>query len=167
MNLRFFFKILLASSIPLIIACTDNWPPINSVNTSNNNSPNQNPPLKNVPNNDTSKVQVVVENELFGVLYSNGKYIATGEAEEVRNNGWAVPMSGIILSSPDSLSWTKRDSSTTNTFFGAAYGDNLFVVVGSNGIVLTSPDGTPGQPEFQVQCRILIASSLLKISLSP
>ena len=35
----------------------------------------------------------------------------------------------------------KKGFLTTNTFFGAAYGDNLFVVVGSNGIVLTSPDG--------------------------
>lgn len=39
------------------------------------------------------------------------------------------------------LDWTSRTSGVSNDFFGVAYGAGLWVVVGSSGKIMTSPDG--------------------------
>ena len=49
---------------------------------------------------------------------------------------------GIILTSSDGISWTKRTSGTTKNLYGVTYGGGLFVTVGDNGTILTSSDGT-------------------------
>ena len=49
---------------------------------------------------------------------------------------------GIILTSSDGISWTKRTSGTTKNLYGVTYGDGLFVTVGDNATILTSSDGT-------------------------
>ena len=50
-----------------------------------------------------------------------------------------------ILTSPDGISWTVRDSGITNSLqsvtYGGASGSELFVAVGGQGSILTSPDG--------------------------
>lgn len=132
MNQRVLVISLSVCCVALITACTDNWPPLNSSNESDQNPPANNLPVRTTPVKDTSQIQVVTENELFGIVYVNGKYIATGETETIRGNGRGGSISGIILLSPDSLSWARKDSSTTGVFSCAAYGDSLFVAVGSN-----------------------------------
>jgi len=49
---------------------------------------------------------------------------------------------GIILTSSDGISWTKRTSGTTKNLYGVTYGNSTFVTVGDNGTILTSSDGT-------------------------
>lgn len=67
---------------------------------------------------------------IWGVDYSNGKYLACGE-------------NGRILFSADGLTWDeKRYLGTRQQLRGMAYGANLYVVVGDDGIILTSTDGT-------------------------
>jgi hypothetical protein len=46
-----------------------------------------------------------------------------------------------MLSSKDGISWVKRSSGTSKTLNGAAYGNNIYVIVGDFGTILTSPDG--------------------------
>ena len=49
---------------------------------------------------------------------------------------------GIILTSSNGISWTKRTSGTTKNLYGVTYGNSTFVTVGDNGTILTSSDGT-------------------------
>ena len=60
---------------------------------------------------------------------SNGLFVTVGD-------------NGIILTSSDGISWTKRTSGTTKNLYGVTYGDGLIVTVGDNGTILTSSDGT-------------------------
>ena len=50
--------------------------------------------------------------------------------------------SGTILTSSDGVTWTLRDSGTSNELRGRiTYGNGLFVTVGWEGTLLTSSDG--------------------------
>ena len=60
---------------------------------------------------------------------SNGLFVTVGD-------------NGIIFTSSDGISWTKRTSGTTKNLYGVTYGGGLFVTVGDNGTILTSSDGT-------------------------
>jgi hypothetical protein len=47
-----------------------------------------------------------------------------------------------VMTSPDGVNWTIRDSAADNTWWGVAYGNGLFVAVASTGSgnrVMTSP----------------------------
>ena len=52
-----------------------------------------------------------------------------------------VGQGGIILTSSDGTSWTKRTSGTRMSLSRVTYGNGLFVTVGQVGIILTSSDG--------------------------
>ena len=65
---------------------------------------------------------------LWGVAYGGGQYIAVGEG-------------GTILRSPDGVAWTSTASGTTDWLLSVTYGHGQWVVVGDAGLVLTSPDG--------------------------
>jgi photosystem II stability/assembly factor-like uncharacterized protein len=65
---------------------------------------------------------------LVGITYGNSTFVAVGE-------------SGTILTSPDGVTWTSRNSGTTNSLWGITYANNKFVAVGEAGAILTSPDG--------------------------
>jgi hypothetical protein len=67
-------------------------------------------------------------NNLSGVAYGNGTFVAVGEL-------------GTILTSPDGVTWTIRTSGTSAYLSGVAYGNGTFVAVGELGTILTSPDG--------------------------
>ena len=116
MDRQVMFKIFTICIFALIMACNDNWSRINSCNGQRQE----------------------VQKDLFGVLYVNGKYIVTGEAENADDEDRASAKSGMILTSPDSLIWTSETSGTRNALFSAAYGDSQIVAVGSNGTILTS-----------------------------
>ena len=60
---------------------------------------------------------------------SNGLFVTVGD-------------NGIILTSSDVKSWTKRTSGTTKNLYGVTYGGGLFVTVGGDATILTSSDGT-------------------------
>jgi hypothetical protein len=67
-------------------------------------------------------------NDLYGVTYGNGLFVAVGEE-------------GTILTSRDGVNWTPRASGTDNSLEGVTYGNGLFVAVGEEGTILTSRDG--------------------------
>ena len=48
---------------------------------------------------------------------------------------------GVILTSPDGVTWTTRESISDTSLYGVTYGNSTFVAVGSGGTILTSPDG--------------------------
>jgi hypothetical protein len=68
-----------------------------------------------------------VTNDLYGVTKARaGNYVAAG--------------AGPVLSSPDAVSWTKR-LTAPDTLRAVAHGKGLFVAVGLNKHLYTSPDG--------------------------
>jgi len=48
---------------------------------------------------------------------------------------------GIIVTSPDGISWTSRSSGTTNSLTSVSFGGGEYVAVGASGMILTSNDG--------------------------
>jgi hypothetical protein len=68
-------------------------------------------------------------NPLRGVSYGNNTFVAVGDA-------------GTVISSPDGVTWTSRNSGTSN-LQGVSYGNNTFVAVG-DGTVLQSGSLTGG-----------------------
>ena len=60
------------------------------------------------------------------MAYGDGLFVAVGER-------------GIILASPDGVSWTLRNSGTSRDIYGVVYAKGLFVAVGERGTILTSP----------------------------
>jgi hypothetical protein len=46
---------------------------------------------------------------------------------------------GTLLTSSDGVTWTARALRTSNFLDGVAYGNGLFVAVGEEGAILTSP----------------------------
>ncbi|HKS37314.1 MAG TPA: cell wall-binding protein [Verrucomicrobiae bacterium] len=68
-------------------------------------------------------------NNLYGVAYGNGRFVAVGDHDT-------------ILSSQDGICWRKRNSRTSDTLFASvAFGNGTFVAVGDSGTILTSTDG--------------------------
>lgn len=53
----------------------------------------------------------------------------------------AVGGGGAILTSPDGIEWTPRDSGTVQGLFGGLWDGQRYLVVGDGGALLTSPDG--------------------------
>ena len=66
--------------------------------------------------------------DILDVTIGNGTFVSVG-------------MAGEILTSPDGITWTKRNSGTEKELLGIVFGDGTFVAVGSSGEILTSPDG--------------------------
>jgi hypothetical protein len=67
-------------------------------------------------------------NNLYSVTYGSDLFVAVGD-------------NGIIVTSPDGVTWTPRTSSMANRLNGIAYGNGIYVAVGEYGRILTSPDG--------------------------
>ena len=63
-----------------------------------------------------------------GVAYAHGQYVAVSEG-------------GALLTSPDGLTWTSRDSTVTNNLLGVFWDGQQYLVGGDRGTLLTSPDG--------------------------
>ncbi len=66
-------------------------------------------------------------NNLNGVTYGNGTFVAVGHGNT-------------ILTSPDGVNWTRRESDTTKEkdLLCVTYGNNTFVAAGDNGTILQS-----------------------------
>ncbi|GAB3508573.1 hypothetical protein GCM10027442_15000 [Emticicia fontis] len=72
---------------------------------------------------------------MCGVAYGNSKYVTAGSYS---------PNPGLIYISDDGNNWTKvidSDIPATSTFKGVAYGNGIFVLVGDDGLILSSTDG--------------------------
>jgi hypothetical protein len=69
----------------------------------------------------------------FSITFGNGKFVSAGRDRL------------IITSEDDGLTWTTTNPGSADVYdpdlYGIAYGNNVFVVVGENGDVFTSPDG--------------------------
>ena len=77
------------------------------------------------------------------MVLTNGRIITYGNNQFV-----AVGINGTILTSPDAINWTSRNSGA-NTLDRVTYGNNQFVAVGINGTILTSPDAIRGHERLR------------------
>ena len=88
-----------------------------------------------------------VEESLNGVTYGgpSGReiFVAVGDCSQVIDTCIG---NGTILTSPDGITWTERDSGVEEALnavtYGGASGSELFVAIGRSGTILSSPDGT-------------------------
>jgi hypothetical protein len=69
---------------------------------------------------------------LYRAIYANDFFVGVG---------WDAMGYGVIYTSSDGTTWTKRDIGGTNPLGCIAYGNNILVVVGAYGTILTSLDG--------------------------
>jgi hypothetical protein len=91
-------------------------------------------------------VRVLITNQVntLGIAWES---VASGVTSDLRavcanSNLFVVAGSGgVILTSPDSRSWTRRTSGSTAILSGATAWPGGFVVSGQNGVLLTSTDG--------------------------
>lgn len=75
-------------------------------------------------------------NDLYGITYGNGIFVAVGS-------------SGTVITSPDATAWTQREADIIKTtLYDVHHGNDLFVAVGgderekdNSGVITTSPDG--------------------------
>ena len=74
-------------------------------------------------------------NNLYGISYVNGRFIAVGAVD-------AVSAMGTLLTSPDGITWTAQTSNSGDALRHVAYGANNYVAVGDNGAIVSSPDAT-------------------------
>ncbi len=88
--------------------------------------------------------QSAPSNSSFGVshldrmIYDDGQFIAVGGG----GNPEAMQPMAAILTSPDGVHWSHRDSGTDQTsWMGLAYGNGVFLAVGLQGGTLRSTDG--------------------------
>jgi hypothetical protein len=102
-------------------------------------------------------------NDLHGVVYANGNFLAVGDKGTVQaGTAWipynagtspalsnlcygngtfvAVGAHGAISTSTDGMHWTQRPSGVTNNLNQVCYGKNQFVAVGNAATILTSTD---------------------------
>lgn len=63
------------------------------------------------------------------VTYAHGQFVAVSER-------------GNLLTSPDGLNWTARDSTVTNNLLGVFWDGRQYLVGGDRGTLLASPDGS-------------------------
>jgi photosystem II stability/assembly factor-like uncharacterized protein len=66
--------------------------------------------------------------EFKAITYGKDKFIAVG-------------LAGIVITSPDGYTWTKKSSGTTVDLLSVTYGDDKFVATGEYGTILMSLDG--------------------------
>jgi len=78
--------------------------------------------------------------DLWGVTYGNGLFVAVGGSLE-EMPGILALRTATILTSRDGITWTERDPGSYVPLYGVTYGNGLFVAVGWGGTILTSPDG--------------------------
>ena len=115
-----------------------------------------------------SSVANLALNNLFGVTYGNGLYVAVGAFGTILTSSGAISWDllpsitnhallaivfgnkrfvalddqGLFHSSLDTRTWTKRTPKGDYQLSGIIFGKGFFVAVGANGIVLTSSQGT-------------------------
>lgn len=67
---------------------------------------------------------------LYRVAFGNGQFVAVGQ-------------NGVIWGSTNGINWFEENSGTTNFLRGVVYSNDLFVVSGYNGTILTKGAGAP------------------------
>jgi len=68
---------------------------------------------------------------IFGLTYGNGLFVGVGLGSE--------EFSTYIVTSPNAATWTAQGSPTIRVLRGVARGTNVFVAVGDNGTIISSP----------------------------
>lgn len=71
---------------------------------------------------------LVTANQLKGVTFGNGRYVAVGDQ-------------GTVIVSEDLIHWRRADAGVSENLYSVVHGNGRFVAVGQNGRVLTSIDG--------------------------
>jgi len=69
------------------------------------------------------------EEKILDVAYGNGTFVAVGEK-------------GLVVTSPNGLTWSEEHLGSGYDFNAVVYGDGSFVAVGDHGLVAVSTDGS-------------------------
>ncbi|HEX2948344.1 MAG TPA: hypothetical protein VHV83_02040, partial [Armatimonadota bacterium] len=120
-----------------------------------------------------TKASSATTNDLFTIAYGNGQFVATGDSGVIitspNGTSWTRQKStmsdslceitygagifaalgkpaGALLTSTDGCTWSRRILCTSSMPQGVVYGNNEFLIVGENGMMLSS---TPGLPPLQ------------------
>ncbi len=78
---------------------------------------------------------------LNAIGYLNNQFVAVGGVNRFQTDG--IPYSTIVTS-PDGLTWSKREAGMATSLYAVTYGNNQFVAVGGESglsAIVTSPDG--------------------------
>ncbi len=73
---------------------------------------------------DIRSAGTVTPSFILGVSYGNGNFVAVGL--------------GFLMTSPDGITWTFSNAGTREFFSAVTFGNETFVVVGSNGTIIQS-----------------------------
>ncbi|MFC3801895.1 DUF4073 domain-containing protein [Cohnella sp. GCM10012308] len=68
--------------------------------------------------------------QVFGAAYGNGTYVIYSQS------------GGSVFTSTDASTWTEVSLPSGATWYGMTYGNGAFILVGNNGYILRSTDGT-------------------------
>ncbi|OQX05367.1 MAG: hypothetical protein BWK73_33825 [Thiothrix lacustris] len=92
-----------------------------------------------------SKTDLGSNVRLYGVFHNNGLWLAVGDDYRWNPDGWV----GVIYSSTDAVTWTRRhiDTTVSTTLKSVSYGNGSWVAVGDNGKILSSSDAVTWTPQ--------------------
>lgn len=99
--------------------------------------------LRSTSGRSWERVRQQANEQLFGVAYGKGLYVAVGYRES------GLLLDDLILTSPEGRHWTSRSPGTGADGMGlnaVAYASGRFVAVGDAGTVMTSPGGLAWNP---------------------
>jgi len=96
------------------------------------------------------KVKLPCHTFLRSVAFANGLFVAVG--------GSYVDVPGLILTTRDGKTWTRRASKNKINLYGITYGNGLFVAVGDADTILTSRDGKSWRAQCTPTADVLLAA---------
>jgi photosystem II stability/assembly factor-like uncharacterized protein len=76
----------------------------------------------------TRNESIKINAGLHSIIFGNNLFLAVGDK-------------GLMLTSPDAVTWTKRTAPTSKSLGSAVYGDNKYIVVCDSGTMLVSSNG--------------------------
>ena len=97
------------------------------------------------------KVELPCPTFLRSVACANGLFVAVG--------GSYVDVPGVIFTSRDGKTWTRRVPKNRINLYGITYGNGLFVAVGDADTILTSRDGTSWRAQRTPTSDVLLTAA--------
>jgi hypothetical protein len=85
----------------------------------------------------------------WAIAYGNGRFEIAGHYA-VPSEWKSAGVQGVILTSPDAINWTRINSGTIKNLNSVAFGNNKFVAVGNDAILVSQADDSVGIKKFPI-----------------